>query len=150
MKVAVSYAGETEARVKVISELIHDNLTTPESPAPVFYAPNFQGELSGLNGMEKLLKIYRNASLVVVFLSAAYNKSPFCEEEWRTIRTRFIYGEQRHQRDRLLFVKLSEFNAEKLNLVPDDFWIDGLKYNDQEVADMIINRWRQVETMPLQ
>ncbi len=150
MKVAVSYAGETEARVKVISQLIHDNLTTPESPFPVFYAPNFQDELSGLNGMEKLLKIYRNASLVVVFLSANYNTSPFCEEEWRTIRTRFIYGKQREQRNRLLFVKLSEFNANELNLVPDDFYIDGLKYNDQEVADLIISRWRKVEKMPLQ
>jgi len=150
MKVAVSYAGETEARVKVISQLIHDNLTTPENPFPVFYAPKFQDELSGLNGMGKLLQIYRNASLVVVFLSAAYNKSPFCEEEWRAIRSRFIYGQQREQRDRLLFVKLNEFNADELRLVPDDFYIDGLKYNDQEVADLIISRWRKVEEMPLQ
>ena len=123
---------------------------TPDNPFPVFFAPNFQDELCGLNGMEKLLKVYRNASLVVVFLSADYNKSPFCEEEWRTIRTRFIYGKQRKQRSRLLFVKLNKFNAEKLNLVPDDFYIDGLKVNDEEIAGEIIKRWRKVEQMPLQ
>jgi hypothetical protein len=150
MKVAVSYAGEKEDRVKVISQLIHDNLATPRSPFPVFYAPNFQDELPGLNGMEKLLNVYRNASLVVVFLSAAYEKSPFCEEEWRAIRNRFIYGKDREQRERLLFVKLSDFESDKLNLVADDFYIDGLKMDDENVADLIVSRWRKVENLFIQ
>ncbi|CAF1150981.1 unnamed protein product [Adineta steineri] len=150
MKVAVSYAGETESRVTVISKLIHDKLSTPESPFPVFYAPNFQDELAGFNGMKKLLKIYRKASLVVVFLSTTYHTSPFCEEEWRTIRNRFIYAEKEEERKRLLFVKLTDYNAEELNLVSDDFYIDGLKMNDQQVADLIVSRWRKLEKPAIQ
>jgi hypothetical protein len=149
MKVAVSYAGEIETRVKAITQLVHDKLATPQSPFPVFYAPNYQDELAGLDGMGKLLRIYRNASLVIVFLSAAYSKSPYCYEEWKTIKQCFIYDKPARQRDCLLFVKLSDYDAKELNLVGGDFYINGLKMNDQ-VADLIVSRWRKVENLPIQ
>ncbi|UJR08767.1 hypothetical protein I4U23_013023 [Adineta vaga] len=148
MKVAVSYAGETEARVRQITQLIHNSLTTSESPYPVFFARDFQDELVGLNGMAKLLKIYRTASLVVVFLSITYHQSPFCREEWRAIRNYYMYGEGRSQTEKLFFVKLSDYNAEELNLVSDDFYLDGLTMDDQHIADLIISRWRKIEQLP--
>ena len=147
MKVAVSYAGVTDDRVKAISQLIHEDLQTPNSPSPVFYAPKLQDEIAGLNGMEKLLHVYRQASLVVVFLSTAYHQSPYCMEEWRTIKNRFMY-EQKDHSERLLFVKLSDYDPKELSLVASDFYIDGLRYNDREVADWIITRFRKVGKIP--
>jgi hypothetical protein len=148
MKIAVSYAGKTKDRVEIISGLIHDTLTTPQSPFPVFYAPNFQGQLSGYNATDTLLDIYGNASLVVVFLSSAYTKSSYCQDEWRRIRERFVHGAGRTQHRRLIFVKLNEFNRKKLNLTRDDFFIDALKHDDQQIANMIIGRWREVGKLP--
>lgn len=146
MKIAVSYAGQTKDRVEIISQLIHNTLTTPQSPCPVFYAPNFQGQLSGYNATDTLLDIYDNASLVVVFLSRAYTQSSHYQDEWRRIRERFVHRRgQRTQRQRLIFIKLNKFNLKKLNLTHDDFFIDGLKYDDKEIADMIIERWKELE-----
>lgn len=150
MKVALSYSGETEDRVGAISRIIQNDLHTPQSPNSVFYVPDFQDELTGLDGMQKLLKIYRNASLVVVFLSTNYSKSPFCIEEWRSIKERFMYGEGRNQLERLFFVKLTDFDAQELNLVSDDFYIDGLNMDNQQIADQILSRWRKIRNTPRQ
>ncbi|CAF3337393.1 unnamed protein product [Rotaria sp. Silwood2] len=46
VKIAFSYRQETNDRVKVISALVHDRITTPDFPKPVFYAPNFQAALA--------------------------------------------------------------------------------------------------------
>ena len=41
MRVALSYHSETDARVKVISQMVHDNITTSEYPNPVFLRSQF-------------------------------------------------------------------------------------------------------------
>jgi hypothetical protein len=145
MRVALSYHGETNERVKVISQLIHDNITTLEFPNPVFYAPNFQTEIAGLNGIKTLQRIYQRADLVVVFLSNTYHNSRFCYNEWRAIQDRFFVGCQDQRSERLLLVRLGNFAAGELNLFADDFYIDGMTMRDEVIAEIIVSRWRQVE-----
>jgi len=131
--------------VKVISQLIHDNITTMEFPNPVFYAPNFQAEIARLDGIRILQRIYQRADLVVVFLSDNYHNSRFCYNEWRAIQDRFFVGCQDQRSERLLLVRLGDFAAGELGLFADDFYIDGMAMNDEVIADIIVSRWRQVE-----
>jgi hypothetical protein len=147
MRVALSYQSETNDRVKVISQLIHDNITTLEFPDPVFYAPNFQTEIAGQDGINTLQRIYQRADLVVVFLSPTDHNSPFSYNEWRAIRARFFVGCQDQQRERLLLVRIGQFQADALGLFADDFYIDGNTMSDEVIADIIVSRWRQVERL---
>lgn len=146
-RVALSYHGETNERVKVISQLIHDNIATLEFPNPVFYAPNFQTEIAGLDGIRTLQRIYQRADLVVVFLSNNYHNSPFTFNEWRAIRDRFFVGCNEQQHQRLLLVRLGDFAAGELGLVRDDFYIDGGTTSDEDIADIIVSRWHQAEQL---
>ncbi|CAF1115208.1 unnamed protein product [Rotaria sordida] len=145
MKIAFSYRQETNDRVKVISELVHNQIATPDSPQPVFYAPNFQAALALIDGGKVLRRIYEGASLVVVFLSPTYHNSRFCYQEWRAIKNRFMIGGDDHEYERLLLIKLGDFDATKLGLYDDDFYIDATKLNDEEVAGIIMERWHLVK-----
>ncbi|CAF1193976.1 unnamed protein product [Rotaria sordida] len=144
MQIALSYNSETNDRIKEISQLIHDSLTTPDCPHPVFYAPNFDDELAVRNGDKVLERIYRRAALVVVFLSTNYHNSQFCYDEWRTIKSRFFVGCNDAEDERLLLVKLSDFNADELSIHPTDFYIDGTDKTDQRLAELIVRRWHKV------
>ncbi|CAF1125156.1 unnamed protein product [Rotaria sordida] len=144
MQIALSYNSETNDRIKEISQLIHDSLTTPDCPHPVFYAPNFEDELAVRNGDKVLERIYRRAALVVVFLSTNYHNSQFCYDEWRTIKSRFFVGCNDAEDERLLLVKLSDFNADELSIHPTDFYIDGTDKTDQRLAELIVRRWHKV------
>jgi hypothetical protein len=151
MPVALSYAGETEVRVQEITRQIQTALSAPNSPPPVFFAPDFQDELAQIDAMGILQNIYRNAALVVVFLSSAYPDSRYCHGEWRTITDRFFLGRQhQEQKKRLVLVKFGDYNSNALGLVAGDFYIDGTTKNDKEVADLIISRFRKVEKLSTQ
>ena len=147
MRVAISYHGETNDRVKAISQMVHDNITTLEFPDPVFYAPNFQTEIAVFDGIKTLQRIYQQAELVVVFLSNTYHNSRFCYHEWRAIKDRFFVGCDDQEPERLLLVRLGDFNARELSLFADDFYIDGTAMNDEVIAEIIVSRWRQVEQL---
>jgi hypothetical protein len=145
-EIAVSYRyKDTNRRVKAIVELIPS--TSHNNPIPVFYAPKYQARIAGLNGIKKLQSIYRQAALVVVFLSPNYHISPFCYNEWRAIKDRFLVGCKDQQRERLLLVKLGDFDANELELVADDFPIDGTKMSNKDVADIILERWHIAEQL---
>ena len=94
-------------------------------------------------------RIYHRAELVVVFLSSTYHNSRFCYNEWRAIRNRFFVGFEDQQRERLLLVRLGDFVPNALGLFADDFYIDGITTSDEDIADIIVSRWRQVEHMEI-
>lgn len=148
--VALSYSGKTEGRVKRIKKQIH-NISKVDAPLSVFFAPDFQDELAQIDGMRILEKIYREAQLVVVFLSNAYPESDFCYGEWRIISDRFFGGQKAEQQKKcLLLVKFTNGNFKYLGLVKNDFYIDGTTKSNKEISKIIVRRFEKVSKLPVQ
>lgn len=145
MKVAVSYSGKQRKRVLKITRILQRHMSTPECPHPVFFDQDFQHEICRLNGGNHLLSIYRQAQLVIVFLSPTYADSKYCYDEWRTIANRFLSNPKNKDATQLLLIKLGEYDMEQLGLVDRDFPLNGMRRTNEQIAHIIFQRWEAVE-----
>ncbi|CAF3623681.1 unnamed protein product [Rotaria sp. Silwood1] len=145
MKIAVSYSGKERKRVFKITRIIQQQMTTPQCSDPVFIDQDYQHETCRLNGLSHLLSIYRQAHMVIVFLSPTYTDSRYCSGEWRTIAQRFLSNRKNKEATQLLLVKLGPYDMNELDLVDSDFPIDGQRLSNEQIADLILRRWKIVE-----
>lgn len=145
MKVAVSYSSRQRKRVLKIVRILQERMKTPECPQPVFFDQDFQHEICRLNGGNHLLSIYRQAQLVIVFLSPTYADSKYCCDEWRTIANRFLSDPKNKEATQLLLIKLGKYDMEQLGLVDRDFALNGIRRTNEEIAEIIFRRWESVE-----
>jgi hypothetical protein len=145
MKLAVSYSGKERRRVLKITRILQSRLKTAECPHPVFFDQDFQHEICRLNGLSHLLSIYRQAQLVIVFLSPTYTDSRYCSGEWRTIAQRFLSNRKNKEATQVLLIKLGQYDMEQLDLVDSDFSVNGMRMSNEEIANTILRRWEIVE-----
>ncbi|CAF4480365.1 unnamed protein product [Rotaria socialis] len=145
MKIALSYSSEKRKRVLNIARILKSHVTSPNCPHPVFFDMDFQHEVCRLNGVNHLQSIYRNAHLVVVFLSPSYHKSNYCNSEWRTIIQRFLFDGENRDYTQLLLVKLGDYDMNRLGLVESDFPVNGLRMSNAKIAELISRRSELVE-----
>ena len=120
-------------------------MISPQCPHPVFFDGDFQHEICRLNGQTHLHSIYRQAKMVVVFLSPTYTDSRYCTGEWRTIAQRFLSTMKNKEVTQLLLVKLGEYDMQQLNLVDGDFAVNGERMTNEQIALLIKDRWDCVE-----
>jgi hypothetical protein len=145
MKIAVSYSGKERKRVLKITRILKDHMNASTNPDAVFFDKDFQHEICRLDGLSHLRSIYRQAQLVVVFLSPSYNDSRYCRGEWREIADRFLADTKNREATQLLLIKLGEYDMKKLELVNNDFSLEGLRMSNKDIADTIFRRWEIIE-----
>lgn len=145
MKIAVSYSSRQRKRVVKITRILQELMDEHECPYPIFLYQDFQHEVCRLNGGNHLLSIYRQAQLVIVFLSPAYVNSKYCYDEWRTIADRFLSDPKNKEATQLLLIKLGECEMKKLDLVDRDFALNGMRRTNEDIAKIIFQRWELVE-----
>jgi hypothetical protein len=83
--------------------------------------------------------------LVIVFLSPTYTDSRYCSGEWRTIAQRFLSNRKNKEVTQLLLVKLGKYDMEQLDLVDSDFAVDGMRMSNEQIANIIFDRWMIVK-----
>ncbi|CAF1140282.1 unnamed protein product [Rotaria sordida] len=145
MKIAISYSSDDRERVFEITEKVKDSVKTPECPHPVFIDQDFQHEICRLDGRKYVCTIYNRAHLAVVFLSSSYIESDHCMMEWREIFNKYSPAGKNNDPLQFLFVKLSDYDMEKLDLKESDFPLDATRLNNDKVAEIITKRWVIVE-----
>lgn len=101
----------------------------------IFYDQYYEADLARFNLDTKLQAIYGEESeLIIVFLSASYDRKTWCGLEWRVMRD--IIKQQ--EEERVMLVRLDGTN------VPGVLSIDGSVFaidrDPEEVADLILER----------
>ncbi|CAF1046803.1 unnamed protein product [Adineta steineri] len=146
MKIAISYSSAHRERVYKIYEMVQRKLETLECPHPVFIDRDFQHEICRPNGRQYFCTIYKQAHLVVVFLSSSYTKSDHCMAEWEEIFSRFFPVGMNSDPLQLLFIKVDDYDMDKLGLKRSDYPLDATLQKDNEViAEIITKRSNIVE-----
>ena len=145
MRIAISYSSRQRRRVLRITRFLQNRMVTPQCPKPVFFDRDFQHEICRLNGQTHLHSIYRQAQLVVVFLSPTYTDSRYCTGEWRTIAQRFLSTMENREATQLLLVKLGQYDMQKMNLTDADFAVNGERMTNEAIAQLIKERWDCIE-----
>ncbi|CAF1265054.1 unnamed protein product [Adineta steineri] len=146
MKIAISYSSAHRERVYKITDMVKENVKTLECPYPVFIDREFQHEICRPNGRQYFCTIYKQAHLVVVFLSSSYTKSVHCMAEWEEIFSRFYPVGMKSDPLQLLFIKVDKYDMEKLGLKDSDYPLDAIQQkNDEVIAEIIRQRWVLVE-----
>ena len=132
-KVALSFPGESRDFVVQVADEVKRRLGS----GTVFYDKDFTAQLARPNLDTLLQKIYlSNSDLVVVFLSADYERKQWCGIEWRAIRN-IIKNKSDHA---LMFMRFDD------TVIAGSFAIDGYvdlrEYTPLEAARMIVERAR--------
>lgn len=132
-KVALSFPGEQRDYIAAVAGEIKNRL----GAGSVFYDRDFTAQLARPNLDTLLQKIYlNNSDLVVVFVSADYERKQWCGIEWRAIRN-IIKNKSDHA---LMFMKFDE------TVISGSFSIDGYVdlrgYTPIEAARLIVERVR--------
>ncbi|CAF1116817.1 unnamed protein product [Rotaria sordida] len=147
VNVALSYHDEITTRVQIISELLQQRITTSNISNLIFDVPTVHANMSVLDRRKTSKDVYKRAALVVVFLSPTYHNCNLCYNDWRAITNRFMVGCKDQQCEKLLLVKLGEYNADALGLFADDYHLDAMDRSDEDVANIIVDRWRMIENL---
>jgi hypothetical protein len=131
--VALSFPGESRAIVEQVAELLGEKLGRER----IFYDKNFEAELARANLDVYLQGIYlRHSELVVVWLSAHYQKKEWCcNVEWPAIRD--ILKRRRDHGD-IMFLKLD--NAEVAGHLSIDGYVDVRNRPADEITKLILQR----------
>lgn len=145
VKISLSYHDETITRVRSISRRLRECIKLPNNSDLIFDVPNAHANMSVLDRRIASNKVYKQAALVVVFLSPTYHDCKLCYNDWSAITDRFMVPPKDQQSKRLLLVKLDEFDANALGLFKFDFFLDAKDKTDEEVAELIVKRWRTIE-----
>ncbi len=132
-QVALSFPGEDRGLVQDIASRLEQRL----GPNSVFYDLHYQAFLARPSLDTLLQKIYTNARLNIVFLSANYEKKRWCSGiEFRAIRE--IICNREH--DRIMFIRTGEGNV--TGVFNTDGWIDLREHSPDEIAFFIEQRAR--------
>ena len=129
--VALSFPGETRDLVeKVAAEL--ERLIGPNL---YFYDNNYVSQLARPSLDTLLQDIYRNRSkLIVVFLSADYQRKDWCGIEFRAIRE--IILKRDHQR--IMFIRTDDGDVD--GVFKTDGYVDARKFAPADIAGFINER----------
>ena len=129
--VALSFPGETRELVEKIAA----ELETLIGPNSYFYDDNYVSQLARPSLDALLQDIYRNRSkLVVVFLSADYQRKDWCGIEFRAIRE--IILERDHKR--IMFIRTDDGDVD--GVFKTDGYLDAHKYTPADIAEFIHER----------
>lgn len=132
-KVAFSFPGELRDYVRAVSDAVKGSLPV----GSVFYDDDFTAQLARPNLDNLLQTVYlRNADLIVVFLSADYERKMWCGIEWRAVRT-FI----NNRSDETVMLVRAD-NAEIPGIFPHDGYIDMNRFPPEQVARFVLERIR--------
>ena len=149
-EVALSFAGDNKRdQVRRVASLIKKQL----GDGRVFFDEWYKAEIAGLDADLVLQRIYgRDTRLVVTCVCQRYDEKPWTQLEWRAIRAL-----EQNLRD------ASTDNVKRLRILPlrfGDGEVDGLyassisivpdvrKDQDQEIADLILERLRLAKRHP--
>ena len=130
-RVALSFAGEQRTFVEEVAE----HLTAQLGEGRVFYDRDYTAELARPNFDTYLTNIYLNESdLIVVFLSADYERKDWCGLEWRGVRSLIL---ARADSDIMPFT----FDGViPVGMLPIDGYIAIEEKTPQDVASLILER----------
>lgn len=129
--VALSFPGE----VRPMVEEVAGHLERLIGPNAYFYDNNYTSQLARPSLDTFLQDIYRNrAKLVVVFLSADYQRKNWCGIEFRAIRD--IIAER--DNSRIMFVRTDDGAVE--GVFATDGYVDARKHNAAALASFIQER----------
>jgi hypothetical protein len=130
--VALSYSGERREYVKKVVWALRE-LEIPRER--IFYDRFHKAELSVLNLDSKLQAIYHDDSeLIVIFISAEYERKDWCGLEWRAIRDII---KRRRDAD---VMPLRFDDTDVPGLFSVDGYIDLRKCDPEQIADLINER----------
>src|ERR1051326_1487982 len=129
--VALSFPGTKREYVRQVSDRLKQSLQANE----LFYDEDFQAHLARPDLDKLLLNIYRErSSLVVVFLSADYDKSEWCGLEWRAVRDMI----KSKSGDQLMFIRFDQTAID--GALSIDGYIDAAKHAPTQTATFILQR----------
>lgn len=132
-KVALSFPGEKRQYV----ESVADELKRRLGAGAVFYDKDFTAQLARPNLDTLLQRIYlSNSDLVVVFLSADYERKQWCGLEWRAVRD-IIKNKGDHA---LMFMRFDD--APVAGSLSIDGYVDLKDVPPIQAARMIVERVR--------
>ena len=134
-RVALSFSGKENAFIAKVAGKLARTLGKKR----VFYYQNFLGELTRFNLDTYLQDLYRQADLIVVFLSAGYEASEFCGLEWRVVRELI-----KKRRDaQVMPIKFDDTDVPGLFSI--DGYLDARKHSPQKIAGYIEERLKSLE-----
>lgn len=130
-QVGLSFPGEVRGTVEEVARHLEGLL----GPHSYFYDFNYQSQLAR-PGLDTFIQgIYRHRSrLIVVFLSADYQRKNWCGIEFRAIRE--IIAEREH--DKIMFVRTDDGSVE--GVFATDGYIDARRYDSATIAQFIAER----------
>lgn len=129
--VALSFPGEARPLVKCVAVEL-EKLIGPNS---CFYDNNYVSQLARPSLDALLQSIYRNRSkLIVVFLSADYQRKDWCGIEFRAIRD--IISERDHQR--IMFIRTDDGDVD--GVFATDGYVGARKFSPAQLASFIHER----------
>lgn len=138
-KVALSFPGEKREYISNVADELKRRLPR----GSVFYDQDFTAQLARPNLDTLLQKIYlNNSDLVVVFLSAEYEKKEWCGLEWRAIREII----KNRSDNSIMFMRFDSTQIEGSFSI--DGYVDLSRFSPQHAAEMIIERIRLNEMPP--
>lgn len=130
-EVALSFPGEVRPLVQEVVNHLERTLGTNS----YFYDNNYVSQLARPSLDVFLQDIYRNrAKLIVVFLSADYQRKPWCGIELRAIRD--IIAERRNER--IMFIRTDDGQVE--GVFATDGYVDARRFPAGEIARFIKQR----------
>jgi hypothetical protein len=130
-EVALSFPGE----VRPLVEEVARNLEQLIGPNAYFYDNNYVSQLARPSLDTFLQGIYRNqANLIVVFLSADYQRKNWCGIEFRAIRD--IIAERKN--DRIMFIRTDDGVVD--GVFATDGYVDARQHSAAALAEFIRQR----------
>lgn len=129
--VGLSFPGESRDYVEKVAR----ELEALIGPDRYFYDQNYVSQLAR-PALDRLLQtIYRdNCRLIVVFLSAAYERKNWCGLEFRLVSELVM----ERANDKVMYVRMDD--ADVSGVLKTDGYIDGRKYSPKDVARFIGER----------
>lgn len=132
-KVAFSFPGELRDFVREVVARVKDGLVGES----VFYDDDFLAQLARPNLDNLLQTVYlNNSELLVVFLSADYERKMWCGVEWRAIRAVI-----NNKADESVMLVRSD-DAAIAGIFPQDGYIDLNRFTPEQVAGFVLQRAR--------
>jgi len=130
-EVALSFPGEVRPLVAKVAE----HLESLIGPNGYFFDGNYVSQLARPSLDTLLQDIYRNrAKLIVVFLSADYQRKDWCGIEFRAIKD--IIAERAH--NRIMFVRTDDGSVD--GVFSTDGYVDARHFGSQDIARFIRER----------
>lgn len=129
--VALSFPGEARA----LAEQVAMELERRLGPNRYFYDDNYTAQLARPNLDTFLQGIYRERSrLIVAFLSADYERKPWCRLEFRAIREIIMARED----SRVMFVRTDDGDVQ--GIFKTDGYVDARRFSAMEIGRFIEQR----------